>query len=149
MVHIFFYRNCRKRFKKPYRPYEKEQLDAKLKLVGEYSLHFKRELWGVQYALSCICNAARMLLTFNENPHCIFEGEPLLHMMHCYGLVHESQNKLDYLLASMVENFLEHCLQTLAFKCGMAKVGGEHSIRRWGLIYKSTYLNKSIWWWSS
>lgn len=44
MVHIFFYRNCRKRFKKPYRPYEKEQLDAKLKLVGEYSLHFKREL---------------------------------------------------------------------------------------------------------
>ncbi|KAF2315973.1 hypothetical protein GH714_040768 [Hevea brasiliensis] len=111
-----------KTFKKPRRPYEKERLDAELKLVGEYGLRCKRELWRVQYALSRIRNAARMLLTLDEkNPRRIFEGEALLRRMNRYGLLDESQNKLDYVLALTVENFLERRLQTLVFKSGMAK----------------------------
>jgi small subunit ribosomal protein S9e len=111
-----------KTFKKPRRPYEKERLDAELKLVGEYGLRCKRELWRVQYALSRIRNNARMLLTLDEkNPRRIFEGEALLRRMNRYGLLDESQNKLDYVLALTVENFLERRLQTLVFKSGMAK----------------------------
>ncbi|KAL9688489.1 hypothetical protein QQ045_032910 [Rhodiola kirilowii] len=122
MVHVSFYRNYGKTFKKPRRPYEKERLDAELKLVGEYGLRCKRELWRVQYALSRIRNAARMLLTLDEkNPRRIFEGEALLRRMNRYGLLDESQNKLDYVLALTVENFLERRLQTLVFKSGMAK----------------------------
>ncbi|KAF9680855.1 hypothetical protein SADUNF_Sadunf06G0165000 [Salix dunnii] len=122
MVHVSFYRNYGKTFKKPRRPYEKERLDAELKLVGEYGLRAKRELWRVQYALSRIRNAARMLLTLDEkNPRRIFEGEALLRRMNRYGLLEESQNKLDYVLALTVENFLERRLQTLVFKAGMAK----------------------------
>ena len=111
-----------KTFKKPRRPYEKERLDAELKLVGEYGLRNKRELWRVQYALSRIRNNARMLLTLDEkNSRRIFEGEALLRRMFRYGLLEESQNKLDYVLALTVENFLERRLQTLVFKSGMAK----------------------------
>ncbi|KAI6675682.1 hypothetical protein NL676_003588 [Syzygium grande] len=122
MVHVSFYRNHGKTFKKPRRPYEKERLDAELKLVGEYGLRCKRELWRVQYALSRIRNNARMLLTLDEkNPRRIFEGEALLRRMNRYGLLDESQNKLDYVLALTVENFLERRLQTLVFKSGMAK----------------------------
>ncbi|CAN4112920.1 unnamed protein product [Withania somnifera] len=111
-----------KTFKKPRRPYEKERLDAELKLVGEYGLRCKRELWRVQYALSRIRNAARMLLTLDEkDPRRIFEGEALLRRMNRHGLLDESQNKLDYVLALTVENFLERRLQTLVFKNGMAK----------------------------
>ena len=111
-----------KTFKKPRRPYEKERLDAELKLVGEYGLRAKRELWRVQYALSRIRNAARMLLTLDEkNSRRIFEGEALLRRMNRYGLLEESQNKLDYVLALTVESFLERRLQTLVFKAGMAK----------------------------
>ncbi|KAH0784845.1 hypothetical protein KY290_004443 [Solanum tuberosum] len=122
MVHVNFYRNYGKTFKKPRRPYEKERLDAELKLVGEYGLRCKRELWRVQYALSRIRNAARMLLTLDEkDPRRIFEGEALLRRMNRYGLLDESQNKLDYVLALTVENFLERRLQTLVFKTGMAK----------------------------
>ncbi|RVW82388.1 40S ribosomal protein S9-2 [Vitis vinifera] len=122
MVHVSFYRNYGKTFKKPRRPYEKERLDAELKLVGEYGLRCKRELWRVQYVLSRIRNNARMLLTLDEkNPRRIFEGEALLRRMNKYGLLDESQNKLDYVLALTVENFLERRLQTLVFKSGMAK----------------------------
>ncbi len=41
--------------------------------------------------------------------------------MNCYGLLDESQDKLDYVLALTVEDFLEQRLQTLVFKSGMAK----------------------------
>ncbi|KAL7163913.1 hypothetical protein ACSBR2_039930 [Camellia fascicularis] len=86
MVHVSYYRNYGKTFKKPRRPYEKERLDAELKLVGEYGLRCKRELWRVQYALSRIRNAARMLLTLDEkNPRRIFEGEALLRRMNRVG----------------------------------------------------------------
>ncbi|KAH7836928.1 hypothetical protein Vadar_007531 [Vaccinium darrowii] len=91
-----------KTFKKHRHPYEKQQLDAELKLVGEYGLRCKRELWRVQYALSRIRNATRMLLTLDEkNQRRVFEGEALLN---------ENQNKLDYVLALIVENFLERRL---------------------------------------
>jgi ribosomal protein uS4 len=76
----------------------------------------------VQYALSRIRNNARMLLTLDEkNTRRIFEGEALLRRMNRYGLLDESQSKLDYVLALTVENFLERRLQTLVFKSGMAK----------------------------
>jgi len=122
MVHVVVYRNYGKTFKKPRRPYEKERLDAELKLVGEYGLRCKRGLLRVQYALSRIRNAARELLTLDEkNPRRIFEGEALLRRMNRYGLLEEGQNKLDYVLALTVENFLERRLQTQVFKSGMAK----------------------------
>ncbi|KAK4838948.1 hypothetical protein QYF36_017749 [Acer negundo] len=73
MVHVSFYGNYGKTFKKPSHPYEKERLDVELRLVGEFGLRCKRELWRVQYALSRICNAARELLTLDKkNPHYIF-----------------------------------------------------------------------------
>ncbi|XP_040362687.1 uncharacterized protein LOC112201478 isoform X2 [Rosa chinensis] len=57
----------------PRRPFEKEHLDVELKLVEEYGLRRKRDLWRVQYALSHICNAARELLTLDKkNPRRIF-----------------------------------------------------------------------------
>ena len=58
--------------------------------------------------MSRIRNAARMLLTLDEkNPRRIFKGEALLRRMNRCGLLDESQNKLDYVLALTVENKLE------------------------------------------
>ena len=56
------YRAKSKTFRKPKRPFEKDRLDAEMKIVGEYGLKNKREVWRVQYALSKIRSAARELL---------------------------------------------------------------------------------------
>ena len=111
-----------KTFKRPRRPFEKERLDSELKLVGEYGLRNKRELLRVQYALSKIRKAARVLLTLDEkSTKRLFEGESLLRRMSRYGLLDETQMKLDYVLALTVQDFLERRLQTLVFKLGLAK----------------------------
>ncbi|EIE23938.1 ribosomal protein S9 component of cytosolic 80S ribosome and 40S small subunit [Coccomyxa subellipsoidea C-169] len=122
MPHISYYRNYGKTFKKPRRPFEKERLDSELKLVGEFGLRNKRELWRVQMALSKIRQAARTLLTLDDKEtKRLFEGEALLRRMYKYGLLEEAQNKLDYVLALTPQDFLERRLQTLVFKLGLAK----------------------------
>lgn len=60
----------------PRRPYEKARLDQELKIIGEYGLRNKREVWRVKYALGKIRKAARELLTLEEkDQRRLFEGE--------------------------------------------------------------------------
>ena len=44
------YHNYGKTFRKPKRAFEKERLDAEMKIIGEYGLKNKREVWRSQYA---------------------------------------------------------------------------------------------------
>ena len=55
-----------KTFKKPRRPFEKERLDNEMKLIGEFGLKNKREVWRVGLAMARIRKAARILLTLDE-----------------------------------------------------------------------------------
>lgn len=60
----------------PRRPYEKARLDQELKIIGEYGLRNKREVWRVKYALAKIRKAARELLTLDEKEQRrLFEGK--------------------------------------------------------------------------
>lgn len=59
----------------PRRPYEKARLDQELKIIGEYGLRNKREVWRVKYTLAKIRKAARELLTLEEkDQRRLFEG---------------------------------------------------------------------------
>ncbi|KAF8377387.1 hypothetical protein HHK36_030764 [Tetracentron sinense] len=59
---------------------------------------------------------------FSSYRYAISRFNPLLLLrLTIYVLLDGSQNKLDYVLALTVENFLERRLQTLVFKSGMAK----------------------------
>jgi small subunit ribosomal protein S9e len=110
-----------------------------LKIVGEYGLRNKREVWRVQLTLSKIRRAARygivtrraqlkltslpsQLLTLDEkDPKRLFEGNALIRRLVRVGVLDESRMKLDYVLALKVEDFLERRLQTCVCKLGLAK----------------------------
>merc|ERR1711924_221997 len=75
-------RNFSKVSKPPRRPYEKERLDSELKLIGQFGLKNKREIWRVRLALAKIRATARTLLTKDDkDPVRIFEGQALLRRM--------------------------------------------------------------------
>merc|ERR1712010_156935 len=115
-------RNFDKKSKPPRRPYEKERLDTELKLIGQFGLKNKREIWRVRLALAKIRSTARTLLTKDEkDPSRIFEGQALMRRMIRYGILDEDKQRLDYVLSLSLENFMERRLQTLVFKRGLAK----------------------------
>lgn len=82
--------NCRapsvfsKTYVTPRRPYEKERLDQELKIIGEYGLRNKREVWRVKYTLAKIRKAARELLTLEEkDDKRLFQGNNLYRARMC------------------------------------------------------------------
>ncbi|KAF2709642.1 ribosomal protein S4 [Pleomassaria siparia CBS 279.74] len=136
-------RSYSKTYSVPRRPFESARLDTELKLVGEYGLRNKREVWRVQLTLSKIRRAARYvallcaflkflrmrsltvcssLLTLDEkDPKRLFEGNALIRRLVRVGVLDESRMRLDYVLALKIEDFLERRLQTCVFKLGLAK----------------------------
>jgi len=115
-------RNFSRTFKNPLRPYEKERMTQELKLVGEYGLKNKREVWRVQYTISKIRNAARALLQLPENDQKrIFEGTALVRRLHKLGILDEDKKKLDYVLSLTINDLLDRRLQTMVFKNGKAR----------------------------
>merc|ERR1712061_709844 len=106
----------------PRRPFEKSRLDQELKLIGEYGLTNKREVWRVKYTLAKIRKAARDLLTLEDkDQRRLFEGNALLRRLVRIGVLDENRMKLDYVLGLKIEDFLERRLQTQVFKLGLAK----------------------------
>lgn len=77
----------------PRRPFEKARLDQELKIIGEYGLRNKREVWRVKYTLARIRKAARELLTLEEkDPKRLFEGYLCYHCTACAFLTRANRN---------------------------------------------------------
>lgn len=93
-----------------------------MKLIGQFGLRNKREVWRVKYTLAKIRKAARELLTLDEkDPRRLFQGNALLRRLVRIGVLDEGRMKLDYVLGLRIEDFLERRLQTQVFKHGLAK----------------------------
>jgi small subunit ribosomal protein S4 len=109
----------RKKYLRPSHPWEKDRMDAEDKLLRQYGLLRKVELWRTAYTLRNFRHQARLLLAAS-GPQAELETKQLLNRLRKLGLVGESAT-LDDVLGLNLEILLNRRLQTLVFKKGLAK----------------------------
>ena len=112
-------RRQRKKYVRPLRPWEKERMDAEDKLMAQYGLRRKEEVWLAQTMLRNFRHQARRLLAASGKQAEI-EREQLLARLRKLNLVGGGAT-LDDVLSLSIENLFERRLQTLVFRKGLAR----------------------------
>jgi small subunit ribosomal protein S4 len=109
----------RKTYETPRHPWRRDQLEVELRLMGEYGLRNKRELWRYKTMLSQVRGIARSMLGATETERARLEHEYLAKLTKI-GVLSESAS-IDDILDLEIRDLLERRLQTLVFRRGMAK----------------------------
>jgi len=109
----------KKKYETPRFPWRSDVLESEIRLLGEYGLRNKRELWRCKTMLSKFRGIARSLFGMPSSKRKILEAQ-LLNKLKRMGILSENA-VLDDVLDLTVESILERRLQTLVFKKGLAK----------------------------
>ena len=112
-------RKQRKKYETPRFPWRTDTLQAELRLLGEYGLRNKRELWRHRTMLSKYRGIARSLLGMSSEQRQVLEKQ-LLARLSRLGILPETA-VLDNVLDLSLEDILERRLQTLILRKNMAK----------------------------
>jgi small subunit ribosomal protein S4 len=109
----------KKKYETPRFPWRTDILQEELKLLGQYGLRNKKELWRHETTLSKFRGIARTLIGKPPEERRKMEVE-LLTRLKKLGIIHETA-VLDDVLDLTIEDILERRLQTVIFRKGMAK----------------------------
>ena len=109
----------RKKFETPRFSWRKDVLQEELKLLGQYGLRNKHELWRHKTTLSKARGIARSLISKSEEERAKMENE-LLSQLKKKGVLQETA-VLDNVLDLTIEDILERRLQTIVFRKGLAR----------------------------
>ncbi|MCZ2808371.1 MAG: 30S ribosomal protein S4 [Candidatus Bathyarchaeota archaeon] len=108
----------RKKYDTPRFPWQIDALEAELKLLGQYGLRNKREIWRHKTLLSKYRGIGRSLLGMSVVERRIQEKQ-LLDKLHRLGILPDAA-ALDDVLDLKLEDILGRRLQTLVFQRGLA-----------------------------
>jgi len=108
----------RKKYATPRHPWRRDQLDVELRLMGEYGLRNKRELWRYKTMLSEMRGIARSLLAKSGAEREKSERD-FLSRLRRMGLAGETTS-IDDTLDLDIRDLLERRLQTVVFRGGLA-----------------------------
>ncbi len=109
----------KKKSQAPRFPWRTDVLQEELRLVGQYGLRNKRELWRHRTMLSRFRGISRSLVGRSDEARAK-EEKMLLTRLKKLGIVHETA-VLDDVLDSTIEDILERRLQTIIFRKGLAR----------------------------
>jgi small subunit ribosomal protein S4 len=109
----------RKKFDTPRFRWRKDVLQEELKLLGQFGLRNKHELWRHKTALSKNRSIARSLISKSTEERTKMENE-LLAQLKKKGILQETA-VLDNVLDLTIEDILERRLQTVVFRKGLAR----------------------------
>lgn len=109
----------RKKFDTPRTQWNQDQLEEELKLLGQYGLRNKHELWHKKTELSKFRGIARSLISKTPEEREKMENE-LLQRLKRMGVLDQTA-VLDNVLDLSIEDLLERRLQTIVFRKGLAR----------------------------
>ena len=109
----------RKKYDTPRFAWQTDILQSELRLIGQYGLRNKRELWRHRTMLSRFREIARSLIGMSAEEREKTEKQ-LLDRLQRLGILPENA-ALDDVLDLTLEELLERRLQTLVFQKGLAK----------------------------
>jgi len=109
----------RRKYETPRFPWRTDILQEELKLLGQYGLRNKHELWRHETTLSNFRGIARSLIGMSAEERKRMENE-LVTRLKKIGVLHETA-VLDDVLDLAIEDVLERRLQTIVFRKGLAK----------------------------
>jgi small subunit ribosomal protein S4 len=109
----------RKKYDTPRFRWRKDILQEELKLIGQYGLRNKHELWRHKTMLSKTRGIARSLIGKTPEERVKMENE-LLARLKKLGILDETA-VLDNVLDLSIEDLLERRLQTIVFRKGLAR----------------------------
>jgi small subunit ribosomal protein S4 len=112
-------RRQRKKYATPRFPWRTDILQEELKLLGQYGLRNKHELWRIETTLSNFRGIARSLIGRSVEERKKMEDE-LVAKLKKLGVLNETA-VLDDVLDLTIEDVLERRLQTIVFRKGMGK----------------------------
>ena len=112
-------RRLRKKYSTPAHPYEKDRIEEENKLIKDYGLRNKREIWKAEAEIRKYRTSARKLQADRTEIGKRSEQELLAKLM-SLNLIGEGAT-LDDVLGLTVVELLERRLQTLTFKKGLAR----------------------------
>lgn len=111
-------RRIRKKYQKPRHPWRADRIEAEKKILREYGLKNKRELWRVETILRNYRRQARNLLALRGEETGKKEKE-LMQSLKRLGLL-KGDATLDDVLALKTRDLLERRLQTVVYRKGLA-----------------------------
>ncbi|HDO20468.1 MAG TPA: 30S ribosomal protein S4 [Candidatus Bathyarchaeota archaeon] len=112
-------RKSKKKWKGPRHPWRRDVLEEELKLMGEYGLRNKRELWIARTMIARFRQQARLMLALPPEELALRERQ-LIGRLASMGILPEEAS-LDDVLDLKVEDMLNRRLQTIVFRKGLAR----------------------------
>ena len=109
----------KKKYKKPFQPWEKNRMAVELELIGKYGLRNKKEYLRHEAFLRKIRGQSRQILAIESEKREKIEKE-LLSRLERLGLI-QTDAVIDDALSLNAEDLLKRRLQTIVFRQGFAK----------------------------
>ena len=129
-------KKSRKILKRPKRPYDKERITREKKVLKEFGLRRKKEIWRAESLLRDFRRRARELLAKPDEK----KQKELFDRLNKLGF---SVQSLDNVLSLKLESVLSRRLQTVVYKRGLAKTLKE---ARQMIVHRHVLINdKKVW----
>ncbi len=112
-------RKQRKKYSTPRHPWIKDRIDEENKLLKEYGLRNKKEVYKAESELKRYTSAAKRITKLGEDKQALQEAKEIIARLKKYGILTEEQGFEDILKLD-VTKFLDRRLQTVVFRLGLA-----------------------------